>query len=186
MTEIGVVQGRFQVLHLKHMEYILAAKMRCKKLFIGIIDADDLHVKRSLDVDNKVIRQANPLTYFERYEMLHDALIDFGVKREEFEIIPFPLNRPEYILQYAPKDATYYMSICNTWGETKLKVLGDLLLKTEILWRKEEEDRGTTGTQVRDLIASDGEWEPLVPKTVREYMTKHKIDKRIRDLAAGE
>ena len=28
MIETGVVNGRFQVLHLKHMEYILAAKMR--------------------------------------------------------------------------------------------------------------------------------------------------------------
>ena len=31
MKDIGVVNGRFQVLNLKHMEYILAAKMRCQK-----------------------------------------------------------------------------------------------------------------------------------------------------------
>ena len=31
MIETGVINGRFQVLHLKHMEYILAAKMRCNK-----------------------------------------------------------------------------------------------------------------------------------------------------------
>ena len=36
MTEKGMAHGRFQVLHLKHMEYLLAAKMRCKKLYIGI------------------------------------------------------------------------------------------------------------------------------------------------------
>lgn len=184
MIEVGVIQGRFQVLHLKHMEYILAAKMRCKKLFIGIIDADDLHVKRSLDIDNKVIKQANPLTYFERYEMLHDALLDFGVKREEFEIIPLPINRPEYVLQYAPKDAVYYMSICNEWGEAKQKILTDLGLETEVLWRKEPKDRGTTGKIVRTLIVEDGEWGHLVPKTVYEYVVKHKLDKRMKDLAS--
>lgn len=36
MIKTGVVHGRFQPLHLKHMEYILAAKMRCQKLYIGI------------------------------------------------------------------------------------------------------------------------------------------------------
>ena len=35
MVETGVIHGRFQIFHLKHMEYLLAAKMRCKKLFIG-------------------------------------------------------------------------------------------------------------------------------------------------------
>ena len=36
MIEKGLVYGRFQILHLKHVEYILAAKMRCKRLYIGI------------------------------------------------------------------------------------------------------------------------------------------------------
>ena len=36
MVEKGVVNARFQIPHLKHIEYILAAKMRCQKLYIGI------------------------------------------------------------------------------------------------------------------------------------------------------
>ena len=43
MIETGVIHGRFQVLHLKHMEYILAAKMRCRKLYIGITNPDSMH-----------------------------------------------------------------------------------------------------------------------------------------------
>ena len=43
MIETGVINGRFQVLHLKHMEYILAAKMRCNKLYIGISNPDNMH-----------------------------------------------------------------------------------------------------------------------------------------------
>ena len=34
MTEIGVVNGRFQILHLKHMEYILAAKREFDTSFL--------------------------------------------------------------------------------------------------------------------------------------------------------
>ena len=46
MTRTGIVNGRFQVLHLKHMEYILAAKMRCDKLYIGITNPDGDVYKR--------------------------------------------------------------------------------------------------------------------------------------------
>ena len=45
MEKTGVVNGRFQVLHLKHMEYILAAKMRCRKLYIGLTNPDSLHTR---------------------------------------------------------------------------------------------------------------------------------------------
>lgn len=69
MTEIGVVNGRFQVLHFKHMEYILAAKMRCKKLFIGLTNPDSLHTRDSVNDTNRSAKSANPLTYYERYEM---------------------------------------------------------------------------------------------------------------------
>lgn len=117
MAEIGVIHGRFQVLHLKHIEYMLAAKMHCQKLYIGITHQSDLELGISNSDKHGIRKSDNPLTYLERYEMIHDALLDFGVKREEFEIVPFPITKPEYITQYTPKDAVYYFSICNCWGE---------------------------------------------------------------------
>ena len=83
MTKIGVVHGRFQVLHLKHMEYILAAKMRCKKLFIGLTNPDSLHTGDTVNDENRSARSANPLTYYERYEMIQGALREFGVPDSE-------------------------------------------------------------------------------------------------------
>ncbi|WP_199413554.1 hypothetical protein [Coprococcus sp. AF21-14LB] len=47
MVDVGVIHGRFQILHLKHMEYLLAAKMRCKKLYVGISNPDDSYIKES-------------------------------------------------------------------------------------------------------------------------------------------
>ena len=70
MKDIGVVNGRFQVLNLKHMEYILAAKMRCQKLFIGLTNPDTLHTRDSVNDENRSAKSANPLTYYERYEMI--------------------------------------------------------------------------------------------------------------------
>ena len=116
MTETGVIHGRFQVLHLKHMEYLLAAKMRCRTLYVGITHPDITAYAAVSPLDEHGITKTdNPLTYLERYQMIRDALLDFGVKREEFEIVPFPISSPDILRQYAPSDAVYYMSICSAW-----------------------------------------------------------------------
>lgn len=186
MVETGVIHGRFQVLHLKHMEYLLAAKMRCKKLYIGISNPDDSYIKESESDKQRSTKAANPFTYFERMQMIQNALMDFGVKREEFDIIPFPINRPEYILQYAPKDATFFMSICDEWGEEKKKVLEGLGVKVEVLWNRTTETKGTTATEVRKHIVNGTPWSHLVPKTTYEYIIANGLDERIKSLVKEE
>lgn len=183
MTERGVVHGRFQGLHLKHMEYFLAAKMRCRLLYVGITHPDIFACPAAspLDVHGTLVRD-NPLAYIERYEMIRDSLLEFGVKREEFEIIPFPVDRPDVLAQYAPADAVYYMSICGEWDREKEKILSSLGLKTEILWERDPEEKGITGTELRALIAGDGSWRQYMPKAAAEYLTEHGLDERIKNL----
>ena len=183
MTERGVVHGRFQGLHLKHMEYLLAAKMRCRLLYVGITHPDIFACPAAspLDVQGTLVRD-NPLAYIERYEMIRDSLLEFGVKREEFEIIPFPVDRPDVLAQYAPADAVYYMSICGEWDREKEKILSSLGLKTEILWERDPEEKGITGTELRALIAGDGSWRQYMPKAAAEYLTEHGLDERIKNL----
>ena len=36
MDKVGVIHGRFQLLHNDHMKYLLAGKQRCEHLIIGI------------------------------------------------------------------------------------------------------------------------------------------------------
>ncbi len=180
--EVGVVHGRFQVLHLKHIEYILAAKMRCKKLYIGITSPDTLRGGDSVNEPELATHEANPLTYFERFEILKGAMDEFGLEEKDYDILPFPINQPELLTQYVPKDATYYMGMCSAWDEEKLKILKGLGLKTEILWKREGEEVGTTGTLVRHRIAEGEPWKDLVPKYAYRYITEHGIDERIKKL----
>lgn len=182
MTETGVIHGRFQVLHFKHMEYILAAKMRCRKLYIGITNPDMLHAKMSANDQNRGTKAGNPLSYLERCEMIRRALREFKVPDSEYEFIPFPINYPEYITQYAPKDAVYFMGIYDEWDEEKYKILRSLDLDIHVLWRKELKEKGITGLQVRGLIATDQKWDHLVPKSVYAYLTESQLDKRIKRL----
>lgn len=179
MVETGVVHGRFQVMHLKHMEYILAAKMRCNKLYIGLTNPDHLHTKDSVHDINRSERSANPLTYFERYEMIRGAMREFNVPESEYDILPFPINYPEYILQYTPKDAVYYMGMFDEWDEEKYKALKELGVEIDILWKREPEEKGITASLVRHYIATGQEWAHLVPKSVYRYLTENHLDERI-------
>lgn len=182
MIKTGVVNGRFQVLHLKHMEYILAAKMRCNKLYIGLTNPDSGRLGDTVHDENRGTKAGNPLTYFERYEMIRGAMKEFRVPESEYDIIPFPISSPEYITQYVPKDATYYMGLFDEWDEEKYKILRSLDLDVEILWRKSLEEKGISGSWVRSCIATDQEWAHLVPKSVYNYLTERDLDKRIKRL----
>ena len=179
----GVIHGRFQCLHLKHMEYLLAAKKQCDRLIIGISNPDAGFIRTNIHDTNRSRPENNPFTYFERYEMIREAMLEFHVPREEFEIVPFPINTPELIFQYAPKDAVYYMSICDGWGEDKYRTLTGLGLQVEVLWNRPLEEKGTTGTEVRHLIIEGKSWAHLVPKSVYRYITEHHLDERIIRLA---
>ena len=94
--------------------------------------------------------------------------MEFHVPREEFEIVPFPINTPELIFQYAPKDAVYYMSICSSWDEEKYQILQSLGLNVEVLWRRTGEEKGITGTELRTMIARGGDWQQHMPKTAAD------------------
>lgn len=186
MTEKrGVIHGRFQCLHNKHMEYLLLAKSRCQTLIIGISNPDVSYIRPSENDRDRSKKENNPFTYFERYEMIRDAMLEYGVPREEFEIVPFPINKPEYISQYAPTDAIYYMSICDAWGQEKYDTLTGLGLRVEVLWKRKPEEKGTTGTEVRKLIMEGKPWDHLVPKSVHKYITKNRLDERIIRLSNG-
>lgn len=180
MIEKGIVYGRFQIMHLKHMEYILAAKMRCKKLYIGITFPDDMYVSEEDGVNYRTKKSANPMTYIERMEMIEEALLEFGVPREGFEIIPFPIERPYYLPQYLPSGATCFMSICDEWTEKNERLFQHLEIPTNVLWRRSEAEKGVSGTVIRQRILAGEPWEDLVPKSVASYVIRHGIDHRIR------
>lgn len=50
----------------------------------------------------------------------------------------------------------------------------------EVLWRRNESEKGITGTQVRQRILADEKWNDLVPKSVYEYIISNGIDNRIK------
>jgi nicotinamide-nucleotide adenylyltransferase len=136
MIEVGVIHGRFQVLHNDHLKYLLAGKSRCRHLVVGITNPDPILTRHHPADPHRSIPTENPLTYFERYIMIQAALIEAGLGIFQFSLVPLPINLPELYRFYVPMDATFFLTIYDPWGRTKLQHFESLGLKTHILWER--------------------------------------------------
>ena len=180
MTETGVVHGRFQIFHLDHLKYILAAGERCKHLVIGITNPDPTLTGPDAADPYRSTPEANPLTYFERYRIIRRVLSETGPEHSNFSVVPFPINFPELYRYYVPLDATFFLTIYDDWGRRKLSLFQSLGLKVEVLWEKPPEQKGIRATEVRRLIAEGKPWEHLVPAPAASAIKAMGIEQRLR------
>lgn len=176
---VGVVHGRFQLLHNDHVKYIMAGMERCERLVIGICNPDEERTSFS-DVDpHRSYKGSNPFSYYERYQMIKGTLLEMDVDPSRFDIVPFPIDFPKMIFNYAPVDAKYYLTIYDGWGIEKKKVFEELGCDVEVLRHVGIEEKGISGTDVRRFILMGEEWESLVPRYVYRYVTERHLDERI-------
>jgi nicotinamide mononucleotide adenylyltransferase len=167
------------------MEYLLAGKSRCEFLLIGITNPDPgLTTEHPADPKRSLV-SSNPFTYFERFLMIRDSLQETGIKRNEFDIVPFPINYPERIRYYAPPNALYFATIYDNWGEAKVETLKSLGLQVEVMWKRNMSERFTTGEEVRRLIATGQNWENLVPPAVARIIKEYALENRVRELVGS-
>lgn len=150
--------GRFQPFHLGHLSVIKDALKKEERLIIVIGSAEQNH------------EPDNPFTAGERYQMIEGVLLEEGVRREQFDIIPIR-NIDNFILwtahveQYIPP--VYKVYTGSPIVETLYRVHG----KYEI--EKIKLISHISGTLIRDKILSDDEtWEQLVPVKVATLIKK--------------
>ena len=181
MDKIGVIHGRFQVLHKDHVKYLLAGKARCERLIIGICNPEPDLTRYTSTNPHRSKRSANPMTYYERAECIRLAMLEAGVSESEFMIVPFPVNYPEKLANYVPMDAVFYITIYDEWGREKYHMLKqELGLKVTVLWTVPLEEKGISASTIRECICNHTDWDFYVPPCVYQYITEHRIDERIR------
>jgi nicotinamide-nucleotide adenylyltransferase len=179
----GVIHGRFQVFHNDHLKYLLAGKKLCNTLIVGISNPEPSLTKPETTCQHRHKPSSNPCSYFERYLMIEEALIENGMQNHEFKIVPFPINLPDRIKYYTPHDACYFLTINDQWGEEKLYKLKNLGLETHVLWKKLGNEKGLSASQIRDAISDGNEWEYMVPKSTARIIKEYDIDARIINLS---
>lgn len=179
IADIGVIHGRFQILHNDHVKYLLSGKELCEHLVVAITNPDPgLTKKESADVkrDNPL---SNPLTYYERYVLVNAALLEAGIKQDEFSVVPFPISNPELYQFYVPLDAVFFLVIYDDWGKRKLDYFKEQGLMTHILRNVPFEEKGISSSDVRNLMIKGESWEHLVPASVVNYMNAWNIKDRL-------
>lgn len=182
MYETGVIHGRFQILHNDHVRYLLSGKKLCKKLIVGITNPDPTLVKDFPFDPHRTSFLGNPLTYFERQEMVYRTLLSHGIKSEEFRIVPFPINLPHLYQYYVPLNGIFFLVIYDDWGREKYRLFNSLGITTHIIRDVPLSQKGISGSLVRTLMASDEKWEHLVPAVVARLVKEWDVQAKIRDL----
>jgi nicotinamide mononucleotide adenylyltransferase len=181
-ADLGVIHGRFQILHNDHLKYLLAGKARCKHLFVGITNPDPTLTREDPADPQRSDAAANPLTYYERYLLLRASFEEAGITHPDFSIVPFPVNLIELYKYYVPLDAVFYLTIYDQWGRRKLDLFQSLGLKTEVMWEKSPQEKGLTGAEIRRRMIAGESWEHLVPPAAAALMKKWGIPNRLRTL----
>lgn len=181
MVKLGFIHGRFQLFHNDHLNYALLAKEQCEKLIVGITSPENTSLIRE-DVDpHRSEAAANPFTYFERYNMVKYALLEAGVKREDFEIVPYPIERPEVLYNYIPLSATSFFTIYDQWGYEKLERLQSLGYKTVVLF--DDREKKMCSTEIRQKIIDKAHWKDMVPDAVYRYVMENDLTEKVLRMA---
>lgn len=176
---LGLIHGRFQVLHNDHMVYLLAGKERCDHLIIGVTNPTRDLTEEEVASPERSAPANNPLTYEERKRMIKAAFREAGVSAAAYSIIPFPICKPAMLEELAPKEAVYFLTIYDNWGREKLKRLQDIGLQTEVMWEKPEKEKGISGKEVRRAIRTGGNWQKMVPPAVARLVLEWGLQERL-------
>ncbi len=168
----GIVLGRFQPLHLGHVEYLAAAKRECERLFIGVTNPDASRATIEEADTKRSLAENNPFSYIDRHLMIERALRTLGWPAESFCIMAAPITMPERLVAYLPPPdhSEFFVTIYDDWGEQKAREIAALGYRVTTLWRRAHDERLTSGTFIRAAIRQNKPWKHLVPAGVASYI----------------
>ena len=100
------------------------------------------------------------------------------MKREDFEIVPYPIERPDILTNYIPLNATSFFTIYDKWGYEKLRRLQSLGYKTIVLF--DDREKQMCSTDIRHKIIDGEDWKQMVPNAVYDYIIENGLTEKVR------
>ena len=162
----GLLIGRFQPFHLGHLEAFRFALSKVDKLWIGIGSS------------NKPPEKDNPFTADERKEMILSSIDDTISNRIQIFFIPDFENHEKWIENIDLIVPDFDVIFTNDeltkslYSKRGIKVISVPFTKREIL----------SGTNIRNIILSDQDWQTLVPEGTKNVLKKISANKRLKIL----
>lgn len=174
---ICVIHGRFQLLHNGHVsDLVLPAFEYAERVVIGICNPETDLTAYDKTNPHRSENRSNPFSFWDRLEMFREFLKSKNISHDRYDIVPFPINFSEKILNYSPKNADYLLTIYDDWGKKKKDELEKQQLKVVVIKEMTLGTRPKSGTEIRNLIKSNDEsWKNYVPEAVQAYLIKNNL-----------
>tara|TARA_B000000460_G_scaffold177224_1_gene126483 strand:+ start:36 stop:530 length:495 start_codon:yes stop_codon:yes gene_type:complete len=162
----GLLVGRFQPFHLGHLDAVLFGLSRTENLFIGVGSS------------NKFNEKKNPFSAEERKEMIISSIESSMLGRVKIFEIPDVDNHEKWtfeIDQIVPKYDVVFTN--DEFTKTLFKKR-----QTNVIPVVLKEREKFSGTNIRQLIIDDKNWQDLVPQGTRKVLDKLNAKERLKNL----
>jgi nicotinamide-nucleotide adenylyltransferase len=162
----GLLIGRFQPFHLGHLDAVL----------FGLARTDSLSI--CIGSSNKYNEKKNPFSATERREMILSSIEPSIINRVKIFDIPDVDNHEKWtfeIDQIVPK----YDVVFTNDEFTKTLFEKHQINVIEVILKDREK---FSGTNIRQLILDDKNWQDLVPQGTRKVLDKINAIERLKNL----
>jgi len=162
----GLLIGRFQPFHLGHLEALQFALSKVDKLWIG------------LGSSNKSVEKNNPFSAEERKKMILSSIDDSTKNKITVYFIPDLDNHVKWIEKIdtiVPKFDIIFSNdplIDHLYSKRTIQIISIPFLNRDTL----------SGTNIRNLIISDQEWENFVPEGTKNFLININVKERLKNL----
>lgn len=147
---------------------------------MGITSPENVSLIREEVGPHRSNASANPFTFHERFEMIRLALLEAGIPREEFEIVPYPIERPGILYNLCPCPPPPIFTIYDKWGYEKLNRLKSLGYKTVVL--HDDKEKEMCSTDIRQMILTGEDWSQMVPPAVYRYVVESDLTSKVEQM----
>ena len=162
----GLLIGRFQPFHLGHLDAVLFGLSRTENLFIGIGSS------------NKSNERRNPFSAEERREMIISSIEPSMTDRIKIFDIPDVGDHEKWTFEIDKIMPKYDVIFTNDeFTKTLFEKREMNVVPVELKDREK-----FSGTNIRELIADDKNWQDLVPQGTRKVLDNLNAKGRLKNL----
>ena len=162
----GLLIGRFQPFHLGHLDAVLFGLSRTENLFIGIGSS------------NKSNESRNPFSAKERREMIISSIESSMAERIKIFDIPDVGDHEKWAFEIDKIVPKYDVVFTNDEFTQTLFEKREMNVVPVVLKDREK----FSGTNIRELIADNKNWQDLVPRGTRKVLDKINAIERLKNL----
>ena len=162
----GLLIGRFQPFHLGHLDAVLFALSRTENLFIGIGSS------------NKSNETRNPFSAKERREMIISSVEPSITDRIKIFDIPDVGDHEKWTFEIDKIMPKYDVIFTNDEFTKTLFEKREMNVVPVVLKDREK----FSGTNIRELIAGDKNWQDLVPDGTKKVLDTIDAKNRLKNL----